>query len=263
MKMFKKITAVILAVIAVLSLGVVSFTASAAAAPKFEVKLVSQTADKATVQINLVSGEFNSVDFQIKTSDAIKSINYILTTAEFDKLTKEIKASGNQFAESSSAATGRISLASTGKISKPTSIYEISVSKATAADIMGSDITLKVVECVISNGASEERVASQVTVSYAFGKIEIEQTSIELNYKSSAKLNIDTSYSKENLNFKSGNTNVATIDDNGNVYASGKGSTTITVETKDGSLNDTCNVTVKYAWWQWIIVIVLFGWIWY
>ena len=23
------------------------------------------------------------------------------------------------------------------------------------------------------------------------------------------------------------------------------------------------NTTVSYAWWQWIIVIVLFGWIWY
>ena len=40
-----------------------------------------------------------------------------------------------------------------------------------------------------------------------------------------------------------------------------RGEKTITVEYK--GLKTEFNVTVKYAWWQWLIIIFLFGWIWY
>jgi len=38
-------------------------------------------------------------------------------------------------------------------------------------------------------------------------------------------------------------------------------SATITVS--DGKSTDTASVKVTMAWWQWMIIIVLFGWIWY
>ena len=56
------------------------------------------------------------------------------------------------------------------------------------------------------------------------------------------------------------------VDENGNVYAAKTGSATITVTITDeygNKVTDTCDVNVQYTWWQWIIVIVLFGWIWY
>lgn len=40
-----------------------------------------------------------------------------------------------------------------------------------------------------------------------------------------------------------------------------KGNHSLVVEYE--GFETTVNVTVKYAWWQWIIIIVLFGWIWY
>ena len=40
-----------------------------------------------------------------------------------------------------------------------------------------------------------------------------------------------------------------------------RGEKTITM--KYGGLKAEFNVTVKYAWWQWLIRIFLFGWIWY
>lgn len=45
-----------------------------------------------------------------------------------------------------------------------------------------------------------------------------------------------------------------------------KGTATITCTVTDSNGNtvtDTCNVTVKYNFGQWLIVIILFGWIWY
>ena len=66
--------------------------------------------------------------------------------------------------------------------------------------------------------------------------------------------------------YSSSDTSVATVDENGNVYAAGKGTAEITCTVTDEYGNvasDTATVEVKYVWWQWIIVILLFGWIWY
>ena len=91
----------------------------------------------------------------------------------------------------------------------------------------------------------------------------------ELNYKSSATLTaaLDTSVvSIAAVKWSSDNANVATVDENGKVYAAGRGSAVITAEvtTDDGAVYTAeSTVTVKYSFFQWILVILLFGWIWY
>lgn len=73
------------------------------------------------------------------------------------------------------------------------------------------------------------------------------------------------------VTYSSSNPSVATVDNNGKVTSvkqSGlnRGSATITVKVTDSNGNtvtDTCKVTVNFVWWQWIVKIVLFGWIWY
>ena len=92
---------------------------------------------------------------------------------------------------------------------------------------------------------------------------------ITLNYKASAtiKPTIKADDGVEyTVKYSSSNTKVATVDKNGKVYAAKRGtaSITCTVTDSDGNtVQDTCKVTVKYTWWQWIIIIVLFGWAWY
>ena len=68
------------------------------------------------------------------------------------------------------------------------------------------------------------------------------------------------------VKYESSNTKVATVDKDGNVYGAKRGTAVIKVTVTDSNGNtatDTCKVTVKYSFGQWLIKILLFGWIWY
>lgn len=102
------------------------------------------------------------------------------------------------------------------------------------------------------------------------GKVHsVSVSDISLDYKSSTTINPQTSADadvKYTVTYSSSNPSVASVDANGKVSTGKTGSATITVTVTDeygNTVSDTCNVEVKYNWWQWIIVIVLFGWIWY
>ena len=92
---------------------------------------------------------------------------------------------------------------------------------------------------------------------------------IKINYKKSETINYSVTAdkgAKYSVSFASSNPKVATVDNNGKVYAAKKGSATITCTVTDSNGNtvqDTCKVTVKYSFGQWLIKILLFGWIWY
>ena len=94
---------------------------------------------------------------------------------------------------------------------------------------------------------------------------------ISLNYKKSTTLKPTIKAddgAKYKVEYSTSNAKVATVDKNGKVTATkrGSGTATITCTVTDSNGNvvkDTCKVNVSLTWWQWIITIVLFGWIWY
>lgn len=92
---------------------------------------------------------------------------------------------------------------------------------------------------------------------------------VKLNYKNSIYLNPDINIDdslKYTVSYVSSNPSVATVDENGNIYGAGKGNATITCTVTDefgNVVSDTCDVEVNYTFGQWLIVIFLFGWIWY
>ena len=92
---------------------------------------------------------------------------------------------------------------------------------------------------------------------------------LTLNYKKSANLSPEISAdegAKYTVKYESSNPKVAAVDKNSKVTALKKGSAKITCTVTDSNGNtvsDTCNVTVKYSFGQWLIKILLFGWIWY
>ncbi len=102
------------------------------------------------------------------------------------------------------------------------------------------------------------------------GKVNsVDINNISMNYKDSTTLtpsiNADSGV-KYDATYSSSDTDVVSVDSNGRLTTNGTGSATITVTVTDehgNTVSDTCDVEVKYTWWQWIIVIVLFGWIWY
>lgn len=94
---------------------------------------------------------------------------------------------------------------------------------------------------------------------------------ISLNYKKSTTIKPTIKAddgAKYKVEYSTSNAKVATVDQNGKVTATkrGSGTATITCTVTDSNGNvvkDTCKVNVSLTWWQWIITIVLFGWIWY
>lgn len=94
---------------------------------------------------------------------------------------------------------------------------------------------------------------------------------ISLNYKKSKTVNpqIDADEgAKYTVTYSSSNNKVATVDQNGKVTATkkGSGSATITCTVTDeygNTVTDTCAVKVSLSFGQILLVYVLFGWIWY
>ncbi|MBQ8228370.1 MAG: InlB B-repeat-containing protein [Clostridia bacterium] len=91
--------------------------------------------------------------------------------------------------------------------------------------------------------------------------VEFEDDSIDLYYKDVISTNLSTNGSK--IIYTSSDTSVAVVNENGKVTAVGTGDATITATVEGTSISDTCEINVSYAWWQWIILILLLGFIWY
>lgn len=96
--------------------------------------------------------------------------------------------------------------------------------------------------------------------------VEEEEGAFVINYKATASLKDELSSSiiKDfKLKWTSEDESIVTVDEDGNIYGVKAGSTTVTVKSTDGKFAKTFDVTVNYSVLQWIIIIVLFGWIWY
>ena len=116
--------------------------------------------------------------------------------------------------------------------------------------------------------------AKGLTFTAVYKKSAVNSVSIDdisLNYKKSTTLKPTIKADdgvKYTVEYSTSNAKVATVDKNGKVTATkrGSGTATITCTVTDSNGNvvkDTCKVNVKLSFGQWLIVIVLFGWIWY
>ncbi|NLC72229.1 MAG: hypothetical protein GX684_00430 [Ruminococcaceae bacterium] len=118
--------------------------------------------------------------------------------------------------------------------------------------------------CTICNKLIEE---DELPMLIAVSSCLIKQgKNIEIEYKKqsalTAEVKPDNSTNTE-LTWQSSDEKVAAVDKDGVITATGRGEAKITCASKDGFANSEITVRVYYTWWQWIVKILLFGWIWY
>lgn len=93
-----------------------------------------------------------------------------------------------------------------------------------------------------------------------------EEGAFVVNYKATASLKdeLNSTILKDyKLKWSSSDESIVTVDDDGNIYGVKAGTATVTAKSTDGKFTKTFDVQVNYSVLQWIIIIVLFGWIWY
>lgn len=253
MRIAKKLLSVLLS--ALMLLSVCAFSASAATAPEFNLAIVSETDKEAVVRVTFVKGDFNAFDATFETSSAITGCTAI-----------DSPAAGFS-ANMGNAQTKKITAIAMSDVPDGTVVCTATFAKKTSAKITESDINLVFDSCAAtvssSNGVQNVDVTDLVKVTVNLKYFSLGETSIATNYKENVTVSFDTNYAPEDLTWTSSDEDVAQVDENGNIYASGKGNATITVTSADGVVNETVEVEVTYTVLQWIIIIVLFGWIWY
>ncbi len=105
----------------------------------------------------------------------------------------------------------------------------------------------------------------KITVYTDVEGITIPVSKVKLIYKETYQLKtiiIPFNASNSTVIWSSSDENVATVDKNGLIRATGRGNAVITATTADGKFSDTCEVTVRYTWWQAILWLFL-GCLWY
>ena len=100
----------------------------------------------------------------------------------------------------------------------------------------------------------------------ALKSVALDKAEIALNYKDTAGLAASVSPEdavNRELVWSSSDESVATVGQDGVVTATGRGTAVISCTSADGFASSSCSVSVDYTVGQWLIKILLFGWIWY
>lgn len=123
-------------------------------------------------------------------------------------------------------------------------------------------VGLKRRSCRICGDIQEEIIP---VIYVPVSNITISMNKISINYKKDTQIYADVTpedaaYTNE-IKWTTSDKKVATVDNYGNIHAVGIGTAVITASSGDCSAK--CEVTVTYSTLQWLIIIFLFGWIWY
>ena len=65
------------------------------------------------------------------------------------------------------------------------------------------------------------------------------------------------------LTWSSDDPSIATVDQNGTIQGIQRGKTTVRYSSEDGLYSGVCTVSVYYSFWQWLLIVFFFGWLWY
>ena len=151
-----------------------------------------------------------------------------------------------------------------------TPIYKSSDESVATVDQNGKVTALKKGTAIITCSASDDSktVSDTCTVNVvdAVEKVDITPDVLEIYSGTSKTLttNITANTNDTSLytiTYTSSDEDVARVDENGKVTAYGRGTATITctvTDDNDHTVSDTCEVTVKYTFWRWLLRVFLY-----
>ena len=117
--------------------------------------------------------------------------------------------------------------------------------------------------CTLCGEVTEEKPLDALIPAQS---VSLSQTEAKLHYKDT--LDLQARVLPENAEdptvlWSSSDETVAAVDSRGHVTALGRGTAVITCRSADGYAEGSCTLTVNYSLAQWLIEVLLFGWLWY
>ena len=119
--------------------------------------------------------------------------------------------------------------------------------------------TLGDTDSIVTTGQTID--LSQAVIKGAGVEVSEADENLSLGYKGSMDVTSIVS-NPNNYTIESSDTSVVEIVD-GKITAKKAGTVYITVTSNDGKTRTNYEVTVSYSWWQWLIILIFFGWLWY
>ncbi len=155
MNKMAKIISVVLSVALVIGVTVAMLvSAFAASTPKFSLNLVEETKSTVTISINLESGSFNNVDFQVNAKDwnsGNKTTGLTLTEINFGQAYKDFQqttGSSDPIMPMTNISNGKVSVISIRAYDEVGAMFLFTFSKASDKDVSPSDFFVDGVEAV-------------------------------------------------------------------------------------------------------------------
>ena len=216
---------------------------------------VETTADKVVISENDgIHASGNDISF----NGSLSLNNSVCDMLEFDgQASGDVKMtySGDGIIVDGASGNGSVTVYSnvvdtnTAKFNTDCSSIKIS------GDGSGVAGNVKITASSKNDGVYDIKLAEMQNRKFAFG-----EKNITMYYKATGSVAIA---SNEEVVYTSSNPDIVSVDASGNITALKTGSATITAIEADSGKSDTCTVTVKYAWWQILIRILLLGFLWY
>lgn len=242
MKTTKRIFALFISVILLVSALPICASAASYENPVFKLSVVSESNTNVVVSLDLVSGKFNNIDFAFKVKSGY--------TCENIRKSDALLGSDDAMVVSNKDSLC-VAFISTVTYGTKGSFVTATFKKATSGKkYANGDITVVFDNCGLSVSGS-----GNVSLNPTLGA-ELKFEDVTVNYGQTFSLEAPG----EKCTWSSSNPKVATVDDAGNVRAAGKGVAVISA-TCNGKVTE-CTVTVNFTFIQAILYYICFGWIW-
>lgn len=216
--------------------------------------------DEFAVSISLYAGEVKNFDFRVLAIEGF-NLKRIERSDELDNYFAEHESC----MDATSVKNGKVSAIFGEGFDEPCAMYYF-VYERPEVDFWEIIACIRVIfDCLVDG--NDQSVSAHIMYANPMNFVMFLENDIQMNCKNKkiCSIGIVNMGDYPSVTYSSSDPSVAKVDEiTGEIYAVKRGTAYITVTVNgDYIKEDTMKVEVKYTWWQWLIKIFLFGWIWY